>query len=105
MNAIDQRDVFMADLGDVGPHPVVVATRQEAIPVLSSVIVVLVTSTVRGHRAEVPLDEHHGLDHPSVANCDALFTVSKRSLTRRLGRLDDEQLTRLKVAVRFALDL
>ncbi len=105
MSLIDRGDVFVADLPDAGPHPVVVVSRQEAIAYRSNVTVVLVTTTVRDHVAEVALDESHGLDHPSVANCDEVYTVPKRLLVRRRGRLDAGAQRALDRALRIALDL
>lgn len=48
VSLIDRGDVFFADL-EIGPHPVVVISRQEAITHRTNVSVVLVTSTIRGH--------------------------------------------------------
>lgn len=105
MSLIDRGDVFDADLPDAGRHPVVVVSRQESIPHRSNVTVVLVTSTVRGHVAEVALDESHGLDHPSVANCDEIYTVPKRILSRRRGRLSVTDESALNRALKTSLDL
>lgn len=102
---IHRGDVFDADLPVAGVRPAVVVTRETAIPVLSSVAVVGVTSTIRGHRAEVPLGRAEGLDHESVANCDDLFTVSKNRLRRYRGRLGPERVARLDDALRLALGL
>jgi mRNA-degrading endonuclease toxin of MazEF toxin-antitoxin module len=65
----------------------------------------LVTTTVRDHAAEVPLDESHGLDHPSVANCDEIYTISKARLLKRRGRLRFEEDHALRRALRIALEL
>lgn len=105
MNAISRGDLFMTDLPGAGFHPSVVVTRQEAIHVRSSVTVVLVTSTVRGHPAEVPLDVEHGLSHSSVANCDEIYTVSKNRLVRRLGSVPLQGMRQLEHAIRLSLDL
>lgn len=104
MALIDRGDVFDAAL-PVGPHPVVVVSRQEAIPYRTTVNVVLVTTTVRRHVAEVALDQTHGLAHPSVANADEIYTVPKASLTRRRGALRFEDLLRLDDVLRIALGL
>lgn len=80
-------------------------TRQVAIPVLSAVTVAMITSTIRGIPSEVPLDTDHGLDRPSAANCDNLFTISKSRLHRRRGSLALGEAQRLDDALRFALQL
>jgi mRNA-degrading endonuclease toxin of MazEF toxin-antitoxin module len=84
---------------------VVVATRETAIPVLSSVVCVLVTSTFHGHVAEVELGTDEGLAHESAGNCDNLFTLPKAVLTRRRGRLGPAKLIELDRALTIALCL
>ena len=101
---IARGDVWDADLGPV-VRPVVVATRETAIPVLSRLTCVVVTSTVRGHVAEVELSSSHGLDEPSVANCDWVINVAKDRLVRRRGALDPVTLRRLNAALVLALGL
>ena len=97
--------VFEADIPGAGPHPVVVVTREEAIPVLTSVTVVLITSTVRGHVSEIRLGSEEGLEHESAANCDNVFTLGKRRLSRYRGSLGPEKLRELNDALRIALGL
>jgi mRNA interferase MazF len=102
---IQRGDVWDADIPGVGVHPVVVVTRDTAIPVLSSLVCVLVTSSFHGHVAEVAVGEQQGLDHDSAANCDNLFTLPRRVLTRRRGRLDTAKLAELDAALTIALGL
>jgi len=80
-------------------------TRDRAIPVLSQIVVAMVTGTVRGLPTEVPVGPEHGLDRESVINCDNLFTVSKSELGARRGDIDGVALHRLRRALRTALDL
>lgn len=105
MNAFARGDVFWADLPEGRAHPVLIVTRQAAIPIRSSVTVVLVTSTSRGHPAEVSLDVEDGFAHPSVANCDEIYTISKSRLTERLGSIPFETMLRVEGAIRLSLDL
>jgi mRNA interferase MazF len=103
---IHRGDVYDADFPLAGPHPAVVITREEAIPVLSAVAVVLVTSTVRGHPAEVPLEGSHlDLREHSIVNCDDLATLPKRLLNRYRGHLSPGQLAALDGALMIALGL
>ena len=102
MNRGDVRD---AELPGAGRHPVVVVTRNAAIPVLTSVVVVMVTSTIRGLPSEVPLGPVQGLSRDCVANCDNLFTVPKRALGHVRGSLGPTELRRLNDALRLALEL
>jgi mRNA-degrading endonuclease toxin of MazEF toxin-antitoxin module len=101
---IARGDVWDADLGVI-VRPVVVATRQTAIPVVSRLNCVVVTSTLRGHVAEVELSRSHGLDEPSAANCDWLVNVAKDRLVRRRGSLDPVTLRRLNAALVIALGI
>lgn len=97
-------DVYDADLS-VGLHPVVVVTRNSAIPVLRNVCVAVVTSTIRGAPTEVPVGRGEGLNRDSVVNCDDLVTTSKSVLGRRRGSLGPEATHRLDAALPIALGL
>lgn len=93
-----------ADLGAV-VRPVVVVTRETAIPVLARLVCVAVTKTGRGHPAEVELSREHGLDEPSFANGDWVITLAKDRLLRRRGRLDSIAIRRLNAALVLSLGL
>jgi len=101
---IARGDVWDADLGPV-VRPVVVVTREVAIPVLSRLNCVAITSKVRDHVAEVGLNRAHGVDEPSVANCDWIVNVAKDRLVRCRGRLDPVALRHLNAALVLALGL
>jgi mRNA interferase MazF len=88
-----------------GRRPVVILTRDRAIPVLANVTVAAVTGTIRDLPTEVPVGRRQGLARESVVNCDILFTVPKSSLGRLRGALDAEATTRLREALMIALDL
>jgi len=101
---IARGEVWDADLGPV-VRPVILVTRETAIPVLSRVVCVAVTKTVRGHPAEVELSREHGVEEPSAANCDWVMTLAKDRLVHRLGALDHLTLRRLDAALVLALEL
>jgi mRNA interferase MazF len=101
LNRGEIRDVELPE----GRRPVVVITRDRAIPVLANLTVAALTGTVRGLPTEVPLGPEHGLARECVVNCDNLFTLPKRVLGRRRGELDPVSLERLGTALRIALDL
>jgi mRNA interferase MazF len=86
-------------------RPVVVITRDRAIPILANVTVAAVTGTIRGLPTEVQLGPEHGLARECVVNCDNLFTIPKQSLGSRRGELDPESIGRLRTALMIALDL
>jgi len=102
---IQRGDIWDADVPGAGVHPVVVVTRNTAIPVLSSLVCVLITSSFRGHVAEVAVGRAEGLDHDSAANCDNVFTLPKAVLERRRGALGAAAVGRLDNALRIALAL
>jgi len=68
-------------------RPVLVVSRDEAIPVLNNIVVAPVTSTLRAIPTCVPVGPDEGLDHDSVATFDNLAAVPKSVLTTRLGAL------------------
>lgn len=102
---IARGDVVDAEIPGAGRHPVVVISRDTAIPVLSSVVCVLVTSSFHGHVAEVELGPDEGLHHDSAANSDNVFTLSKTILSRPRGHLGPAKLAELDGALSIALGL
>lgn len=102
---IARGDVWDADIPGVGRHPVVIATRDAAIPVMRSLVCVLVTSTIRGHVAEVEVGPDEGLDHASAVNCDNVFTIPASRLTRHRGRLGPIAIRQFDEALTVALGL
>lgn len=81
-----QGDVWWAEAEDKR-RPVLVVSRDHAIPVLRAIVVAPVTRTVRGIPTEVPLGAAEGLPHDCVASFDNLQPIAKSRLTDRVGRL------------------
>ena len=102
---IARGDVWDADIPGIGIHPVVIATRETAIPLVSSLVCVLVTSTIRGHVAEVEIGTAEGLARDSAVNCDNVLTLPVTVLARRRGRLGPVALAEFNQALRVALGL
>ncbi len=83
-----QFDVWWVSLPEpVGRRPVLLLSRTSAFAYLTRVLVVEVTTTVRGIPEEVSLGRREGLVRPCVANLDALRTIPTSSLFARAGRL------------------
>lgn len=101
--ALNRLDIFDVEFNE--RRPAVILTRDSAIPLLANVCVAGVTGTIRGLVTEVPLDERHGMSRACVINCDNVFTLPKRALGRRRGRLDPEAAARLREALMLALGL
>lgn len=98
-------DVVDAEIPGAGRHPVVVVSRDTAIPVLSSLVCVLITSGFHGHVAEVDVGPDEGLERDCAANCDNVFTLSKAILSSPRGRLGPAKLAQLDTALSIALGL
>ena len=81
-----QGDVWWAE-SELGSRPVLVVTRNEAIPVLRRLVVAPITRTVRGIATEVALDSDDGLAHPCAASFDNLRVVLKSQLAERVGSI------------------
>jgi mRNA interferase MazF len=84
-------------------RPVLVLTRDSAIPYLATVTIAPVTPTVRGVPSEVGLDENDGMKGPCAVNLHNAVTVSQGRLGKRVARLNDERLSEVCAALRFSL--
>ena len=97
-------EVWWGEAPDAKGRPYLVLTRDEAIPVLRTVLAAPVTRTVRGIPSEVPLGADEGLAVECVAAVDNTLAFPKALLVRRLGRLDAPRGSDLCEAVRAAVD-
>jgi mRNA interferase MazF len=84
-------------------RPVLVLTRDSAIPVLNSVTVAPITSTIRSIPTEVVLTEADGVDEICAANFDNLQTVPKANIGSTITRLSSARMKAAASAVGFAL--
>lgn len=80
-------DVCWLELAAEGRRPVLVLTRNEAIPVLRNVVVALITRTVRGIPSELHLDHDDGMPSECAASFDNLRTVPKALLSEPITSL------------------
>jgi mRNA interferase MazF len=96
-------EVWWCELPDVGRRPVVVLSRNAAIPRLRRSLVAPCTTTVRGLPSEVLLDpEDDPVQRPSVVNLDSVESVSIGVLVNRLGRLSDDRMRQVCTALAVA---
>lgn len=100
---IHQGDVWWAEAQDKR-RPVLIVTRNEAIPVLNQVLVAPITRTIRGIPTEIRLGHENGLASPCVANFDILQPLNVSRLAGRVGKLDVEQLDEICRALRALSD-
>jgi mRNA interferase MazF len=66
-------------------RPVLILSREDVIPLLRTVMVAPITSTIRGAPSEVLVGTEEGLKHPSAINLDHVQTVEKSCLVRYVG--------------------
>ncbi len=101
-----RNEVWWADLPPpVGSRPVVILTRDPAIESLDSLMVALVTRTVRELPTEIRVGRREGLPRPCVVNLDNILTIPKARLTRLLGALSRAKIDDLNKALKVALDI
>ena len=86
-------------------RPVLILTRDSAIPVLNAVTVAPITSTIRSIPTEVVLTEEDGLPDMCAANFDNLQTVPKGNIGDRISHLTTKKMKAAALAVSFALGL
>ena len=84
---VNQGEIWLLETPDDKTRPVLILSRNEAIPVLKAVVVAPVTSTLRRIPTCLSVGTDEGLDHESVATFDSATTVPKAFLTTRLGAL------------------
>ena len=97
-------ELWWCELPHIGRRPVVVLSRDAAIPRLRRALVAPCTSTVRGLPSEVLLEPGEDpVDRPSAVNLDSVESVSVAVLVERLGRLSDERMRQVCEALEVAV--
>ena len=106
MTAMPERgDVWWCELPEVGRRPVVVLSRDAAIPRLGRTLIAPCTTTIRGLASEVLLDpDSDPVPRQSSVNLDSVESVSLAVLVERLGRLSDERMRQICRALEVAVD-
>ena len=106
MNGVPRRgEVWWCELPDVDRRPVVVLSRDVAIPRLRRSVIAPCTTTIRGLPSEVRLDPSEDpIPAASVVNLDSIESVSVATLTQRLGRLSDGRMREICSALTVAVD-
>jgi mRNA interferase MazF len=98
-----QGEVWWAEAEDER-RPVLVVTRNEAVPVLTWIVVAPVTRTVRGIPTEVPLGAAEGLSEECAAVFDNVQPIRRSFLTSRVGALEPVRRTELCRAIAALAD-
>lgn len=104
MTALPARgEIWWCELPEVGRRPVVVLSRDAAIPRLRRALIGPCTTTIRGLPSEVLLEPGNDpIPHRSVVNLDSVESVSIGTLVERLGRLSDQRLRQICSALEIA---
>jgi mRNA interferase MazF len=98
-------EVWWCELPDVGRRPVVVLSRDAAIPRLRRAVVAPCTTTIRELASEVLLvPDVDPIPRPSAVNLDSIENVAVGMLTERLGRLSGERMDEVCAALEVAID-
>jgi mRNA interferase MazF len=98
-------EVWWCELPEVSRRPVVVLSRDVAIPRLRRAVVAPCTTTIRGLPSEVILEPTDDpIPRTSVVNLDSMESVSLTALTQRLGRLGDERMRQVCGAINVAVN-
>jgi mRNA interferase MazF len=84
-------------------RPVVVLTRNSAIPYLANVTVAPITSTIRDVPSEVKLNVEDGMKSPCAVNLHNAVTVSKERLGKRVAQLHASRMSEICAALHFSL--
>jgi mRNA interferase MazF len=97
-------EVWWCELAEIGRRPVVVLSRDAAIPRLRRTLIGPCTTTIRGIPSEVLLEPGEDpVPRTSVVNLDSVESVSLGTLVERLGRLSDERMRQVCEALEIAV--
>lgn len=101
---IGHAEVWWGETSHARGRPFLILTRDEAIPVLRTVLVAPVTRTIRHIPTEVPLGISEGLPVASAATMDNVLAFPKSMLVRRMGALAPERRHEVCAALSAAID-
>ena len=84
-------------------RPVLILTKDNLIPYLSTVTAAKITSSIRGVPSEVLLDVEDGMKGPCAVSLHQVLSIPVRRLGPRVGRIGDDRLREVCAAIQFAL--
>ncbi|HEX3692729.1 MAG TPA: type II toxin-antitoxin system PemK/MazF family toxin [Solirubrobacteraceae bacterium] len=98
-------EIWWCEPPEIGRRPVVILSRDAAIPRLKRALVAPCTTSVRGLASEVVLEPGEDpVPHRSAVNLDSVESVPTGVLVERLGRLSDERMHEVCAALDVAVD-
>lgn len=98
-------ELWWCELAGIGRRPVVVLSRDVAIPRLRRTLVAPCTTTIRGLPSEVVLEPGDDpVPRRSAVNLDSVESVTVATLVDRLGRLRADRMDEICAALAVAVD-
>jgi mRNA interferase MazF len=98
-------EVWWCELPSIPRRPVVILSRDAAIPRLRRALIAPCTTTIRGLASEVRLEPGEDpIPRQSAVNLDSVESVSVGTLTERLGRLGDDRMRQICASLAVAVD-
>jgi mRNA interferase MazF len=98
-------ELWWCELAEVGRRPVVILSRDAAIPRLGRALVAPCTTTIRELPSEVILEPGDDpIPRRSAVNLDSVESVSIAVLVARLGRLADVRMRAICAALEVVID-
>ena len=98
-------ELWWCEPPQIGRRPVVVLSRDVAIPRLRRALVAPCTTTIRGLSSEVVLEPGEDpVERVSAVNLDSIESVAIAVLVERIGRLSDERMRQICTALEVAVD-
>jgi mRNA interferase MazF len=99
-------EVWLADCGFSGKvRPILILTMPQDNDARNLVIALPLTSQIRGLRGEVSIGKPKWLSKPSVINIQAIASIDRSKLIRKMGSLSTAQTEKLKQEIRQYLML
>lgn len=97
-------ELWWCDMPNIGLRPVVVLSRERAIPVMRRAMVAPCTTTIRGLRSEVLLEPREDpVPEPTAVNLDSVNLVSVDLFLNRMGTLSWARMAEVCAAAEVAL--
>jgi mRNA interferase MazF len=101
----ERGELWWCELPEIGGRPVVVLSRDAAIPRLRRTLIAPCTTTIRDLASEVILEPGDDpISRRSAVNLDSVESVSIAVLVERLGRLSSERMRDICAALEVAVD-
>ncbi len=98
-------EVWWCEPPEIGRRPVVVLSRDAAIPRLRRALIAPCTTTIRGLASEVVMEPREDpVPRRSAVNLDSVESVSVGVLVERIGRVSEARMREICAALEVATD-